>query len=308
LQSHTTTQQVVNVRDNPLITIVIPTYNRLVFVQQAIASVIAQTYTHWELIVVDDGSDDGTSQEVICGLDHRIRLLAQAHTGNIALLRNAGVNAGSGEWLAFLDNDDLWIPQKLEIQIQQLLQERKRWGYGGFALMDEEMKPIPNKAGLFHPYSGWIVKELLSTEASVNIGSLLVERSFFEEVGGFNPDPKLLFRDDYELVIRLAMKSEALASEELLVRVREHRGRASTVYGSGHDRTATMYKYFIQSKPEKELVNIARRRMAHELAESALSRIQQKKYMKAVEQLGRALTNGDQLRHILSVIKRGVRL
>jgi hypothetical protein len=118
------------------------------------------------------------------------------------------------------------------MQIQQLLHERKRWGYGGFELIDEEMKPIPNKAGLFHPYSGWIVKELLSTEASVNIGSLLVERLLFEEVGGFNPDSNLLFREDYELVIRLSMKSEALASKELLVKVREHRSRATTVDGS----------------------------------------------------------------------------
>ena len=293
---------------NPLVTIVIPTYNRLAFVQQAIASVIAQTYTHWELIVVDDGSEDGTSQEIICRPDQRIQFLSLPHTGNIAALRNAGVQAGTGVWLAFLDSDDLWIPEKLDIQIHQLLKEGKRWGYGGFVLMDEEMKSIPNKAGVFRPFSGWIVKELLSTEASVNIGSLLVERLLFEEVGGFNPDPKLLFREDYELVVRLAMQSEALASEELLVRVREHNGRATTVYGSGHDRTAAMYRYFIQSKPEKELVAIARRRLARELAESAASRIQQKKYLQAVERLGRALINGDQVHHVLSVVKRGFNL
>ena len=293
---------------NPLITIVIPTYNRLAFVQQAIDSVIAQTYTHWELIIADDGSDDGTSKEIICRQDQRISFLPLRHTGNVASVRNAGVKAGSGEWLAFLDSDDLWMPQKLEMQIQQLLHEEKRWGYGGFILVDEEMKPIPNKAGLFHPYSGWIVKELLNTEASVNIGSVLVERLLFEEVGGFNPDPKLLFREDYELVIRLAMKSEALASKELLVKVREHRSRATTVHGSGHDRTAAMYTYFIQSKPDRDLVSIARRRLAFELAESALPQLQQKKYMKAMEQLGRALINGDQLRHILSVVNRSVKL
>lgn len=299
------TQQGHNSRCLPLITIVIPTYNRLAFVQQAIASVVAQTYTHWELIVVDDGSEDGTSQEVICRPDHRIRFLALPHTGNIAALRNAGVRAGAGEWLAFLDSDDLWIPEKLEIQIRRLLKEGKRWGYGRFELTDEEMKPIANKAGIFHPFSGWIVKEVLLTEASVNIGSLLVERLLFEETGGFNPEPKLLFREDYELVLRLAIKSEALATEELLMQVREHKGRATTVYGSGHDRTAAMYKYFIQSKPEKELITIARRRMARELAESASYRIQEKKYLKAMGQLCRALINGDQLRHILSVIKRG---
>ena len=69
---------------NPLITIVIPTYNRLAFVQQAIASVIAQTYAHWELIVVDDGSDDGTTEDIICSPDHRVRYLLMQHSGNIA--------------------------------------------------------------------------------------------------------------------------------------------------------------------------------------------------------------------------------
>src|SRR5450631_3517262 len=218
---------------NPLVTIVIPTYNRLVFVQQAITSVIAQTYTHWELIVVDDGSDDGTSETVICGPDHRIRFLGLLHGGNVAAVRNAGVSAGSGEWLAFLDSDDLWIPEKLELQMQSLLQQGKRWGYSGYALMDEMMQPIPNKAGIFHPFSGWIVKEILSTEASVNIGTLLIQRTLFDEVGGFNPDPKLLFREDYELVVRLAMRSEALACPELLMRVREHQSRATTAFGFG---------------------------------------------------------------------------
>ena len=174
--------------------------------------------------------------------------------------------------------------------------------------MNEEMKSIPNKAGVFHPLSGWIVKELLNTEASVNIGSLLVERLLFGEVGGFNADPKLLFREDYELVVRLAMKAEALASEEILMQVREHRGRATTVDGSGHDRTVAMYTYIIQSKPGKELVAIARRRLAAELAESAFGSIQKKKYKQAVKKLSSALVNGDPLRHILSVVKRGFNL
>jgi glycosyltransferase involved in cell wall biosynthesis len=290
---------------NPLITIVIPTYNRLAFVQQAIASVITQTYTHWELIVVDDGSDDGTTESVICRPDNRIRFLGLPHAGNIAALRNAGVSAGSGEWLAFLDSDDLWIPEKLEIQMQSLLQQGKRWGYGGYALMDEMMQPIPNKAGIFHPFSGWIIKEILGTKASVNIGSLLIQRSLFNEVGGFNPDPKLLFREDYELVVRLAMKSEALACPDLLMWVREHQNRATTAFGFGHDRTAAVYEHFIQSRPGKELTKIARRRMAGELAESALGRIQQKKYAEAARRLCRALINGDQLKHVFSVVKRG---
>src|SRR5580765_5393661 len=100
---------------NPLVTVVIPTYNRLALVQQAIASVIAQTYRNWELIIVDDGSDDGTPEAIISINNPRIKLVTKSHVGNIALMRNAGVDEGSGEWLAFLDSDDIWLPQKLEI-------------------------------------------------------------------------------------------------------------------------------------------------------------------------------------------------
>jgi glycosyltransferase involved in cell wall biosynthesis len=285
---------------------VIPTYNRLILVQQAIASIVAQTYFNWELIVVDDGSDDGTSEEV-CISDRRIRFLAMKHRGNIAELRNAGVKVSSGTWLAFLDSDDLWLPQKLEIQMQLLLQEGKRWGYGGFELMDEGMQTIPNKAGIFQPYSGWIIKELLKTEASVNVGTLLIQRTLFDEIDGFNTDPKLLFREDYDLVVRLALRSEALATSKLLMRVREHRNRATTVFGLGHDRTAAVYQHFIRSKPEKELAAIARHRMANELAESAVSRLQQKKFTQAAGLLFKAMMNGDRLRHMLSAIKRGLR-
>ena len=86
---------------------------------------------------------------------------------------------------------------------------------------------IPNKAGQFRPISGWIIKEVLTTEASVTIGYLMLERTLFEEAGGFNQDAKLIYREDYELVLRVALKSEALAVPDLLVRIREHEGRST---------------------------------------------------------------------------------
>jgi glycosyltransferase involved in cell wall biosynthesis len=289
----------------PLVTIVIPTYNRLAFVQQAIASVVAQTYSHWELIIVDDGSSDETANALKSMNDNRIRLLEMNHSGNIAFLRNKGVRAGSGEWLAFLDSDDLWIPQKLEIQLNDLIHNGKRWGYGKFELMNNEMQTIVNKAGIYLPVSGWIVKEVLTTEASVNIGTLLLERALFEEAGGFNEDAKLLYREDYELVIRLALRAEALAVPDLLVRVREHAGRSTNAFEYGNDRTAAVYKQFLRIRPVKELAKIARRRMANELTEAAVKRIRQRKYSEAISRLWKAFINGDHLRHVLSAIRRG---
>jgi glycosyltransferase involved in cell wall biosynthesis len=291
---------------HPLVTVVIPTYNRFVLLQQAITSVVTQTYTNWELIIVDDGSDDGTSEAIISMKDNRIKVLKLRHIGNIAILRNIGVKSGSGEWLSFLDSDDIWIPQRLEILLSILFQKGKRWGYGGFELMNKDTYAIPNKAGKYRPISGWIVKDVITTEASVNIGALMLERTLFEEVGGFNEDTKLIYREDYELVIRLALKSEALAIPDLLVRVRDHEGRVTNGFEYGHDRTAAVYKHFILSRPGNELVKIARRRMACELAESAIKSMEKKQYLQATRQLGKALFNGDNLRHLLSVVRRGI--
>ena len=292
-------------KEQPLVTIVIPTYNRLGFVRQAIASVLAQTYTHWELIVVDDGSDDGTADAIRSMNDNRIKLLEMNHSGNIAFLRNTGVKAGSGEWLSFLDSDDLWVPKKLEIQLNNLMSGGRQWGYGGFELMNSEMQPIPNKAGLYRPVSGWIAKEVLSTEASVNIGTLMLKRSLFVEAGGFNEDAELLYREDYELVIRLALKAEVLAVPDLLVRVREHDGRSTSTYHYGNDRTAAVYNRFLQTHPDKELAKIARRRMAGEFAEGAIKGIRERKYSEATRRLWKAFLNGDRWGHLLSVIRRG---
>ena len=171
--------------------------------------------------------------------------------------------------------------------------------------MNKDMRTIPHKAGTYRPISGWIIKDVLTTEASANIGTLMIERTLFEEVGRFNQDANLIYREDYELVLRLALKSEALAIPDLLVRIREHEGRATNGFEYGHDRTAAVYEHFIRSRPEKALVKIARRRMASELAESARKSIMDKKYLQATRKLGQAIMNGDKLRHVLSVIRRG---
>ena len=290
----------------PLISIVIPTYNRVFLLQKAIASVLAQTYTRWELIVVDDGSTDDTAGIIYSLKDPRIQLLALPHCGNIASLRNAGTKAGSGEWVAFLDSDDEWVPDKLEIQLFLLLQEKKRWSYGGYELMNEVSQTIPGKYGIFRPLSGWIARPLITTEVAVTIGSLMIERKLFNEIGGFNTEPKLLYREDYELALRLALKAEALAVPDLLVRVREHTDRSTNAFNDGYERTAFVYRHFLDSHPGKELERPARKRMAYHLAEIAVNCMENGKYFPATHQLAKAFVNGDSLRHLLSAICRGL--
>src|SRR5688500_16163655 len=127
----------------PAVSAVIPTYNRLPLLMQAVESVRAQTFGDWELVVADDGSTDG-SAEAVEGLgDPRIRVLRLPHTGNAGAVRNAGVAASGGEWLAFLDSDDVWLPQRLELQLAAVRDANVQWSYAGAELMDSAGRPLP---------------------------------------------------------------------------------------------------------------------------------------------------------------------
>lgn len=105
--------------DDELVSIVMPAYRAEAYIDETIESVIAQTYPHWELLVADDCSPDNTRERVgdWARKDPRVRLLALERNGGPALARNAALEAARGRWIAFLDSDDLWLPEKLEQQL-----------------------------------------------------------------------------------------------------------------------------------------------------------------------------------------------
>jgi len=288
---------------SPLVTIVIPTFNRLSLLKETVASIITQTFTDWELIVADDGSDDGTAEWIHSLPDKRIQVLELAHCGNIAAVRNAGARAGKGKWIAFLDSDDMWLPAKLEIQLRLLQQEGKRWSYGGFEFMNEEGEMIPKKSGQYNPVSGWIIRQLIKNEVAVDVGSMLLERKLFEELGGFNTDPRLFCREDYEFTLRLALKAEALAVPNVLYRIREHGGRSTKALSNGYELSAFVYEHFISTSDDKFLNKLASRERAHELAEASVKNMELGNRLKAINQLFDAARSGDSVRHLLSTIQ-----
>src|SRR5215813_13941843 len=102
----------------PLVSVIIPTFDRATWVGEAIASVLAQTYTYLELIIVDDGSHDAT-REVVQAFGQALRYIRQAHAG-VSAARNCGVAASRGTLIAFLDSDDLWLPRKVTAQVALL--------------------------------------------------------------------------------------------------------------------------------------------------------------------------------------------
>ena len=158
----------------PTVSVLIPTYDRLPLLKQAVASVQTQTFQDWELIVVDDGSTDGTAAWLRALNDPRVVVVSLEHSGDIAALRNRGIQEATGTYVAFLDSDDLWMPDKLRLQLETLEGKTDaRWGYTAMRRMDREGKEIrDSRIQPWRPYSGWILEELLTFRAIVAFSSL----------------------------------------------------------------------------------------------------------------------------------------
>lgn len=191
--------------EKKLVSAIITTHNRRDLLKRAIDSVLVQTYPNIELIVVDDASDDGTSE--VCN-DKRIKYIyipkSESHGGNYA--RNLGIKTSKGEYCAFLDDDDCWLPEKIEKQVE-LIEK-----------MDCEMvhcgkrKEFVKKNGIEYydslPASnhwGNMQRKILLTVCTTTTSNILVKRQTLIDVGMF--DESLKYWQDYELTIRLAQRT-----------------------------------------------------------------------------------------------------
>jgi glycosyltransferase involved in cell wall biosynthesis len=211
----------------PVVSVVLPTYNRLPLLRQAIASVVGQTFGDWELIVADDGSTDDTRGYLEAIDDPRVRPLWMEHRGDLTSARSAGLKHARSKWVAFLDSDDLWLPGKLELQLRRLAaQPECRWSYTGYSLIDTEGTSLPERSDLLpRPISGYILEPLLRLNVSTPVPTMLVQRSLIEEIGGF--DETIPIHSDYDFALRLAARSEVLALPDILTLVREHPDRTT---------------------------------------------------------------------------------
>ena len=133
--------------DNPLISIIMPCYNMESFLRRTIASVQAQTYPNWELLVTDDGSTDD-SRRILMDLakeDPRIKPLFLSRNGGIAAARNAGLERASGRYLSFLDSDDLWMPEKLAVQLRFMKERNAAFTYTAYERVTEDLTLLNTK-------------------------------------------------------------------------------------------------------------------------------------------------------------------
>ena len=221
----------------PLVSVIIPTYNRADLVRQAVASVKAQTYRDFEIVVVDDGGTDGTYEVLSAGPE--LRVLRHPHRRGVAAARNLGVAAARGEWLAFLDSDDLWLPDKLARQILLLegqpelliCQTDETWVRRGVRV---------NKPAAHRKVAGQIFLPSLA-RCMISPSAVMLHRRLLQDHGAF--DETLPAAEDYDLWLRLTWRYEVgLVDEPLVIKRGGHPDQLSAQWGIDRFRIRALVK------------------------------------------------------------------
>jgi glycosyltransferase involved in cell wall biosynthesis len=190
----------VRARPDPTVSIVVPTRNRRQLLKLTLTSALRQKGVEVEVIVVDDGSTDGTSEMVAALSDARVRLLNQKQPLGIGASRNRGIVEARGDWIAFLDDDDLWSPDKLSRQLDAARESQRGWVYSGDVNVDSDLRVLSGAP----PPPPELVMETLHRYNSVPSGAsnVVVRADVLAEAGQF--DPGLRRIADWDMWIRLA--------------------------------------------------------------------------------------------------------
>lgn len=208
----------------PKVSVVIPVYNSAKYIEETLDSVLSQTYTDFEVIVVDDGSKDKTPsivKQYQVKYPEKIRLI-QKENGGPASARNAGIKVAWGEFIAFNDSDDLWLPLKLEKQMEHFNSDPQvGLVYSKYTSFrdDKELRTKPEKG-----YSGWIFTKLLS-KSIIQASTMMVKRECLDAVGLF--DESFSLADEYDMSLRIAKKFQCHFVDKELTRYRIHDTNAS---------------------------------------------------------------------------------
>lgn len=220
----------------PLVSVIIPAYNAEQFIAQTLESVIAQTYRNIEMIVVDDGSEDGTAGIVkhYMEQDSRIQLLQQPNAG-VAAARNLGIEKSKGEFIAPLDADDIWRTENLEKQVNSFLKADDSVGivYSWSFYIDENGFPVDDFC--VAKVEGYFYTTLLCHNFIGNASATLLRRSCLKEIGGYSmklKDQKAQGCEDFDLYLRIAEHYQIKVVPEFLVGYRKLSNGMSSNYKS----------------------------------------------------------------------------
>ena len=196
------------------ISVIIPTYNRKKYIKRAIDSVIRQSYKPFEIIVIDDGSTDGTYELIKKSYSSsQISIEKQINNG-VSSARNKGVKLANGDWIAFLDSDDEWFENKLELQVREIKKSKtfmichtnEIWIRNGIRV---------NQMKKHQKYGGFIFEKCLDM-CRISPSSVMIRRCIFDEIGLFDED--LIICEDYDLWLRISSKYPVLYLDSMLIK------------------------------------------------------------------------------------------
>ncbi len=240
---------------HPLVSVIIPSYNRVISVQSAIHSVLRQSFTDFELIVIDDGSTDGTSSLLSAQFGDDIQLITTSNSG-VSSSRNKGIRQCKGQFIALLDSDDIWHEEKLERQLEfhlnnpqfQISQTQEIWVRKG-----KRVNPM-NKHR--KPENDIFLKSL--DLCTVSPSSVFMKKSLFTEFKGF--DENLPTCEDYDLWLRISSQYPVgLIDEPLLTKFGGHSDQLSAQYAAmDRFRVYSLVKLILNTKLSPEQHNKAR--------------------------------------------------
>ncbi len=202
------------------VSVIVPTRNRQALLAETLESALGQTGVQLQVVVVDDGSNDGTTDALARMRDPRLKVVRHDVPRGVAQARNTGIAAASGEWIAFLDDDDLWAPTKLEAQLEAAAREHASFAYSAVAVIDvdgrlREALPVV-------PPDALLVELLRYSAIPAGASNVVAKAALVRDVGSF--DERLSQLCDWDLWIRLAAASRGTACDDIHVAYRRHSG------------------------------------------------------------------------------------
>jgi glycosyltransferase involved in cell wall biosynthesis len=207
---------------NGLVSVIIPTRNRAAYLKLAVESVYRQTYQNFEIIVIDDGSVDHT-KDVIKSFDDRLQYFFQTSKG-VSAARNLGISKARGEYIAFLDDDDIYLPERLAIAVDYLSHHADvSWVCSGFSFIDAEGNALPRDAIL--PEKTKITLHDIAMFTFISTCSVTVKRTVLDKVGGFPEGSRA--SEDYHLWAKVMKLSNGGTIQKNLVFYRQHAGNTT---------------------------------------------------------------------------------
>ena len=238
----------------PLVSVIVTTYNRADLLCETIDSILCQTYKNFELILIDDGSRDNTEEVVKMYNDSRLQYIKTDNWGGPARPRNIGINASKGEYIAFCDDDDIWLPKKLEKQIKiidnseygMVFSMQKQFGDLSIFSIEYGIGPLPFKVNTS-------TKNLLRTNC-IPLSSVMVEKLLLSEIGGFDERRSFIAIEDNDLWIRVSKKTNIFFIDRVLVL---HRVQKNSIYKNtksidqGKKELYRKYNYKNKENPSK---------------------------------------------------------